>query len=110
MYNGAMLSAVAPLEAAMCMDMGGGSTEVCCGVNGRPRAVSCIGIGSSRLANGMPTLLASGVADRDEMLACMCSVREQLQATDTSAVRAELVRFRAQAHCMVFVGVLHLHT
>lgn len=86
----------------MCMDMGGGSTEVCCGHSGRARAVSCIGIGSSRLANDMPTLLSSGVADRDEMLACMHDVRQQLQRTDTSAVRAELVRPSRHMHLIGF--------
>jgi exopolyphosphatase/pppGpp-phosphohydrolase len=91
-YNGAMLSAVAPMEPAMCMDMGGGSTEVCCGHSGRPTAVSCISLGSSKLANKMPKLLETGLADREEMMQCMHRIREYLRHADTSAVHAALVR------------------
>lgn len=90
-YNGAMLSAVAPMEPAMCMDIGGGSTEVCCGHSGRPTAMSCISLGSSKLANEMPKLSGEGVADREEMMQCMHRVREYLKDADTSAVQAALV-------------------
>lgn len=91
-YNGAMLSATSRVAPALCVDMGGGSTEVCVGHSGRPTAVCCISLGSSKLVNQMPKLLEEGVADRSEMLECMWRVREYLQRTDTSPVRNELVR------------------
>ena len=91
-FNGAMLCAASPIAPAMCVDMGGGSTEVCVGHGGEPTAVACIGLGSSKLVHSMPQLAGEGVADRGEMLECMQRVREHLLTVDVSAVREELVR------------------
>ena len=91
-FNGAMLSAVSPMDPAVCIDMGGGSTEVCVGHGSDPTAIACISLGSSKLVHSMPRLLEEGFADRDEMLQCMQRVRAHLETVNVSAVREELVR------------------
>ena len=91
-YNGAMLAAPDPTAPALCMDMGGGSTEVVVGYNGRPSTVCEIGIGSTKLKIGMPQLQGEGVADRTEMRECRRRCRRVLQQSDLAPALQEMVR------------------
>ena len=99
-YAGAMLSAMSTLEPALCMDLGGGSTEVVVGDKGRPTTVCEVALGSTKLLSEMQTLADTGVAAVEEIAACQTHVRRHLQQADTAAVRSELVRARHPRHCL----------